>query len=80
MSASYPRSRHRAPAPNVTSNLTVKNDVIDLAHIEFADFAAMQADLHAIGNSVVLPLDATDPITLTDLQIQNLHAQNFHFF
>ena len=51
-----------------------------LAHSEFADFAAMQADLHAIGNSVVLPFDATDPITLTDLQIQNLHAQNFHFF
>ena len=39
----------------------MKNDVIDLAHSEFADFAAMQADLHAIGNSVVLPLDATDP-------------------
>ena len=77
---SYLTFTYNPPAPNVTSNLTVKNDVIDLAHSEFADFAAMQADLHAIGNSVVLPLDATDPITLTDLQIQNLHAQNFHFF
>jgi hypothetical protein len=40
----------------------------------------VQADLHAVGNSVVLTLDATDSITLTHLQIQSLHAQNFHFF
>jgi hypothetical protein len=55
-----------------------KHDVIDLPHSEVADFAAVQADLHAAGNSVVL--DATDSITLTHLQIQSLHAQNFHFF
>jgi len=62
------------------NNFNVKNDVIDLPRSEFADFAAVQADLHAVGNSVVLTLDATDSITLTHLQIQSLHAQNFHFF
>jgi Ca2+-binding RTX toxin-like protein len=62
------------------NNFNVKNDVIDLPRSEFADFAAVQVDLHAVGNSVVLTLDANDSITLTHLQIQSLHAQNFHFF
>ena len=61
-----------------TSNVT--NDAIDLPHSEFADFVAVQADQHAVINSVVLTVDATDAITLTHLQIQSLHAQNFHFF
>ncbi len=62
------------------NNFDVKNDVIDLPHSEFSGLAAVQADLHAVGNSVVLTLDAADSITLTHLQIQSLHAQNFHFF
>ncbi len=62
------------------NNFNVKNDVIDLLHSEFADLAAAQADLHAVANSVVLALDANDSITLTHLQIQSLHAQNFHLF
>jgi VCBS repeat-containing protein len=62
------------------NNFNVKHDVIDLPHSEVASFTAVQADLHAVGNSVVLTLDATDSITLTHLQIQSLHAQNFHFF
>jgi hypothetical protein len=62
------------------NNFNVNHDVIDLPHSEVANFAAVQADLHAVGNSVVLTLDATDSITLTHLQIQSLHAQNFHFF
>jgi VCBS repeat-containing protein len=62
------------------NNFDVKNDVIDLPHSEFSSFAAVQADLHSVGGSVVLTLDAADSITLTHLQIQSLHAQNFHFF
>jgi len=62
------------------NNFNARHDVIDLPHSQVADFAAVQADLHAVGNSVVLALDATDSITLTHLQIQSLHAQNFHFF
>jgi hypothetical protein len=62
------------------NNFNVKHEVIDLPHSEVADFAAVQADLHAVGNSAVLTLDAADSITLPHLQIQSLHAQNFHFF
>jgi Bacterial Ig-like domain len=62
------------------NNFNVKHDVIDLPHTEVADFAAVQADLHAVGNSTVLTLDAVDSITLAHLQIHSLHAQNFHFF
>jgi hypothetical protein len=62
------------------NNFDVTHDVIDLPRSEVANFAAVQADLHAVGNNVVLTLDATDSITLTHLQIQSLHAQNFHFF
>jgi len=40
----------------------------------------VQADLHAAINSAGLTLDATESITLTHLQVQSLHAQNFHFF
>jgi hypothetical protein len=42
----------------------VKHDVINLPHTELADFAAVQADMHAIGNDVGLTFDATDSITL----------------
>jgi Bacterial Ig-like domain len=63
-----------------TTAATVTNNVIDLSHSEFADLAAVQADLHAAINSAVLTLDATESITLTHLQVQSLHAQNFHFF
>jgi hypothetical protein len=70
-----------ASSGNATvSSFNVKHDVIDLPHSEVADFAAVQADLHAVANGVVLTVDATDSITLTHLQIQSLHAQNFHFF
>jgi hypothetical protein len=62
------------------NNFNTKLDVIDLPHSEFPNFAAVQADLHASGNSVVLTLDAADSITLTHLSVQSLHSQNFHFF
>jgi hypothetical protein len=71
---SYLTFTYKTTASNVT------NEAIDLPHSEFADFAALQAELHAVGNSVVLPLDAIDSMTLTHLQIQSLHAQSFHFF
>ena len=63
-----------------TTAATVTNNAIDLSHSEFADLAAVQADLHAAINSAGLTLDATESITLTHLQVQSLHAQNFHFF
>jgi Ca2+-binding RTX toxin-like protein len=61
-------------------NFNAKYDVIDLPHSEFADFVAVQADLHASGHNVVLTLDATDSITFAHLSINSLQAANFHFF
>jgi hypothetical protein len=63
-----------------TTAATVTNNVIDVSHSEFADLATVQAELHAAINNSGLTLDATDSSTLTHLQIQSLHAQNFHFF
>jgi Cu/Ag efflux protein CusF len=55
-----------------TTAATVTNNAIDLSHSEFADLAAVQADLHAAINSAGLTLDATESITLTHLQVQSL--------
>jgi len=55
-------------------------DVIDLPHSLFQDFAAVQADMHTVGSSTVITLDAADSITLTNVAAINLHSQNFHFF
>jgi Bacterial Ig-like domain len=63
-----------------TTTSAVTSGAIDLSHSEFADLAAVHADLHANINSAGLTLDATDSITLTHLQIHSLHAQSFHFF
>jgi hypothetical protein len=45
----------------------------------FANFAAVEADLHAASGNAVLTLDASDAITLSHVAVANLHAQNFHF-
>lgn len=61
------------------NNFNTANDVIDLPQSEFANFAAVQADMHASGANTIIELDANDVITLTHVAIANLHAQNFHF-
>jgi VCBS repeat-containing protein len=66
---------------NETINgFNARHDAIDLPQSEFTNFAAVQADLHAVGHNLVLTLDATDSITFNHLSFQSLHAQNFHFF
>jgi hypothetical protein len=54
-------------------------DVIELPHSLFANFAAVQADMHSSGANTVIALDAHDAITLSHVEAHNLHAQNFHF-
>jgi len=53
--------------------------VIDLPQSLFANFAAVQADMHASGANTVIMADATDVITLSHLSMTSLHASNFHF-
>jgi VCBS repeat-containing protein len=61
------------------NNFNTAHDVIDLPQSLFANFAAVQADMHASGANTVIALEANDAITLSGIAVQNLHAQNFHF-
>jgi VCBS repeat-containing protein len=61
------------------NNFNTAQDIIDLPQSEFANFAAVAADLHTSGANAVLTLDANDAITLSHIAVASLHAQNFHF-
>jgi VCBS repeat-containing protein len=61
------------------SNFNAAQDVIDLPQSLFENFAAVHADMHASGANTVIAFDAADAITLSNIAVQNLHAQNFHF-
>ena len=61
------------------NNFNTAQDIIDLPQSVFANFAAVEADLHASGANAVLTLDANDALTLSHIAAVNLHAQNFHF-
>ena len=61
------------------NNFNAAVDVIDLPQSLFANFAAVQADMHASGANTIIEFDANDMITLSHVAAANLHAQNFHF-
>ena len=61
------------------NNFNVNQDVIDLPQSLFANFAAVQADMHASGSSTIIIADANDVITLNHVSITSLRASNFHF-
>jgi Ca2+-binding RTX toxin-like protein len=61
------------------NDFNAAQDVIELPHSLFANFAAVQADMHASGANTIIELDANDMITLSHVAAANLHAQNFHF-
>ena len=61
------------------NNFDAAHDVIELPAAVAANFAAIQADMHAAGADTVITLDAHDSITLSNVAAQHLTAQNFHF-
>lgn len=61
------------------NNFSTTHDVIDLPQSMFANFAAVQADMHASGSNTIIMADANDVITLSHMAVMSLHAQNFHF-
>ena len=61
------------------NNFNTANDMIELPSAEVANFAALQADMHAAGANTVITFDAHDAITLSHVAVQNLTVQNFHF-
>jgi VCBS repeat-containing protein len=60
-------------------NFSTTSDTIQLSHLEFANFSAVLADARQVGNNVVITYDANDVITLTGVQLSQLHAADFHF-
>jgi ELWxxDGT repeat protein len=63
---------------NTITNFNVSNDTIELPKSEFADLAAVLADAHQVGANTVIAYDANDVITLNNVTVTELHAQNFH--
>jgi hypothetical protein len=61
------------------SNFNPTQDVIDPPQSMFANFAAIQADMHASGTNTLIVADLNDVITLSHVSISSLHASNFHF-
>lgn len=84
LNASFSAADNFLFAPNfgkeTINHFNTKIDVIDLPHSLFPDFAAVQADMHTVGLSTVITLDATDSITLSYVSALSLHSQNFHLF
>ena len=70
-------------APNfgneTINNFNTTHDVIDLPASMVENFTALQADMHASGANTVITLDAQDAITITNMTIAHLTANNFHF-
>ena len=61
------------------TNFSTTSDTIQFSHLEFANFSAVLADARQMGNNVVITYDANDVITLTGVQLSQLHAADFHF-
>ena len=59
-------------------NFSTTSDTIQLSHLEFANFSAVLADARQVGNNVVITYDANDVISLTGVQLSQLHAADFH--
>jgi hypothetical protein len=51
---------------------------MQLPHSEFANVAAVLADIHQVGANVEIAPDVHDVITLNNLSAAQLHASNFH--
>jgi Ca2+-binding RTX toxin-like protein len=54
-------------------------DRIQLDDQEFANFAAVKAASHQVGNDVVISTDSFDSITLSNVDINTLHQNDFVF-
>jgi Ca2+-binding RTX toxin-like protein len=54
-------------------------DVIELDHLIFADFASVRAASQQVGATVVITADLSNSITLNNVQLANLHANDFMF-
>ena len=64
---------------NTISDFDPKNDHIQLAKSEFANFNAVLADASHVGGNTVITLDLADTITLKGVSVSSLHSSDFLF-
>jgi trimeric autotransporter adhesin len=55
------------------------SDIIQLSHLDFANWTALQAAMTQSGSNTVIRLDASDTITLTGVTKTNLTSSEFRF-
>ena len=55
------------------------HDIITFDHTIFADFAAVMAASAPVGADTVITADASDTVTLTNVAVASLHADDFSF-
>ena len=54
-------------------------DVIEFDALIFANFAAVQAASAQVGNNVIITKDVSNSITIENVQLANLNADDFMF-
>jgi hypothetical protein len=64
----------------VVNGFRTQQDVIAFDKADFPDYATVKADSAQVGPDVVITLDASDKVTLTNVSLANLSAANFQFF
>jgi hypothetical protein len=60
-------------------NVFGSTDTMDLSHLDFASWWALQAHMTQSGVNTVITLDASDSITLNNVSAESLIASQFNF-
>jgi len=64
---------------DAVNDFTSGHDHVQIDHGIFADYAAVQQHMLQVGSDVVITYDANNSITLHDVAMANLHANDFLF-
>ena len=64
---------------DTVSDFTAGTDHLQIDHAIFGNFADVQQHMQQVGDDVVITYDANDSITLHNVQVANLHANDFLF-
>jgi Ca2+-binding RTX toxin-like protein len=64
---------------DIVGDFVAGQDRLQIDHAIFANFAAVQSHMQQIGNDVVITFDASNTITLWNVQAASLHASDFVF-
>ena len=63
---------------DVVADFQPNNDVVQLSHNAFANFAAVLAHSAQVGTDVVISADVSNSVTLTHTTLVQLNTHNFH--